>query len=75
MSRLRLMKAGHGDQCLAEWEARERETVDRAAEMFLEHRRQGCLAFRLDGPGHQTAIDTFDAEAPEILLVPAVRGG
>lgn len=75
MSKLRLMKAGYGDQCLAEWELRERSEVDRASELFSEHRCAGCLAFRLDGPGQQTPIDTFDAAAPEILLVPPVRGG
>jgi hypothetical protein len=75
MSKLRLMKAGHGDLCLAEWEARERDTVNRAADLFTEHRRQGFLAFRLEGPGQQTAIDAFDAEAAEILLVPPIRGG
>ena len=75
MSKLRLMKAGHGDLCLAEWEALQRDTVARAADIFTEHRQQGYLAFRLEGPGQQTAIDRFDVEAAEILLVPPVRGG
>lgn len=75
MARLRLMKAGHGDLCVAEWDADTREMVDDAEATFRKHREKGCLAFRVDGPGETTAIDTFDETAPEILLVPPVQGG
>ncbi len=75
MSKLRLMKAGHGDLCLAEWDPGEPARCEEASRLFAEQIRQGCLAFRLDGPGHQTPLTAFDSTAPEILLVPAVRGG
>jgi len=75
MSKLRLMKAGHGDLCLAEWETLKNEGIEEARRLFREHRDKGCLAFRLDAPGQQTPIESFDEAAPEILLVPAIRGG
>jgi hypothetical protein len=75
MAKLRLLKTGHGDLCLAEWEATRPETVDRAASAFAEHFTTGRLAFRLDGPGQTRPIRAFDPTAPEILLVPAIQGG
>ncbi len=75
MAKLRLLKTGHGDLCLAEWDAKQPETIDRAASAFAEHYTPGRLAFRLDGPGRTTPIRSFDATAPEILLVPAIQGG
>lgn len=75
MAKLRLLKTGHGDLCLAEWETDQPETVERAAAAFAEQFTAGRLAFRLDGPGRSTPLRTFDAAAPEILLVPAIQGG
>lgn len=75
MAKLRLLKTGHGDLCLAEWDAKRPETVDYAREMFTEHFTAGRLAFRLDGPGLTKAIREFDETASEILLVPAIQGG
>jgi hypothetical protein len=75
MSKLRLLKTGHGDLCLAEWDAKRPETVAEAEAAFAEHFTPGRLAFRLDGPGQTRPIRTFDATAPEILLVPAIQGG
>jgi hypothetical protein len=75
MAKLRLLKTGHGDLCLAEWDAARPETVTRAAATFAEEFTPGRLAFRLDGPGQSRPIHTFDATAPEILLVPAIQGG
>ena len=75
MSKLRLLKTGHGDLCLAEWDTQRPETIARAASAFAEHFTPGRLAFRLDGPGRTTPLRTFDATAPEILLVPAIQGG
>ena len=75
MAKLRLLKTGHGDLCLAEWDAKKPETVSKAAEAFAEHFTPGRLAFRLDGPGQTRPIRAFDASAPEILLVPAIQGG
>jgi len=71
MAKLRLLKTGHGDLCLAEWDAKRTE----AASAFAEHFTAGRLAFRLDGPGQTRPIREFDATAPEILLVPAIQGG
>jgi hypothetical protein len=75
MAKLRLLKTGHGDLCLAEWDKERPETVAQAASAFAENFTAGRLAFRLDGPGRTTPIREFDASAPEILLVPAIQGG
>ena len=75
MSKLRLLKTGHGDLCLAEWDAASPETIDRAAAIFAENLTPGRMAFRLDGPGRTRPLKTFDATAPEIILVPAIQGG
>ena len=75
MSKLRLLKTGHGDLCLAEWDTDRPETIRQAASAFAEHLRPGRLAFRLDGPGQSRPIREFDPTAPEILLVPAIQGG
>jgi hypothetical protein len=75
MAKLRLLKTGHGDLCLAEWDKTRPETVQEAEAAFAEHFTPGRLAFRLDGPGQSTPIRKFDASAAEILLVPAIQGG
>ncbi len=75
MAKLRLLKTGHGDLCLAEWDKNRPETVSEAAKTFTEYFTPGRLAFRLDGPGQTRPIREFDATAPEILLVPAIQGG
>ena len=75
MAKLRLLKTGHGDLCLAEWDVNQPETIDRAASAFAEHFTAGRMAFRLDGPGRTTPLRGFDATAPEILIVPAIQGG
>jgi hypothetical protein len=75
MAKLRLLKTGHGDLCLAEWDPNRPETVSAAASAFAEHFTSGRLAFRLDGPGKSRIITAFDRTAPEILLVPAIQGG
>lgn len=75
MAKLRLLKTGHGDLCLAEWDKNRPETVSEAARAFAEHFTPGRLAFRLDAPGQTRPIREFDANAAEILLVPAIQGG
>jgi hypothetical protein len=75
MAKLRLLKTGHGDLTLAEWDKDRPETITTAEALFSEHFTAGRLAFRLDGPGQTRAIRQFDAAAPEILIVPAVQGG
>jgi hypothetical protein len=75
MAKLRLLKTGHGDLCLAEWDKNHPETISKAEALFLEHHTSGRMAFRLDGPGKSRLIRAFDATAPEILLVPAIQGG
>lgn len=75
MAKLRLLKTGHGDLCLAEWESDRPETITAAETAFAENFTPGRLAFRLDGPGRTTPIRRFDSTAPEILLVPAIQGG
>ncbi|WP_165227934.1 hypothetical protein [Aquisphaera insulae] len=75
MAKLRLLKTGHGDLTLAEWEKTRPDTVANAEALFAEHVTPGRLAFRLDGPGKSRVIDRFDATAPEILIVPAIQGG
>ena len=75
MAKLRLLKTGHGDLCLAEWDQDRPDTIATAASAFAEHFTAGRMAFRLDGPGQTRPIRSFDATAPEILLVPAIQGG
>jgi len=75
MAKLRLLKTGHGDLCLAEWDKNRPETVADAALAFAEHFTPGRLAFSLDGPGQSRPIRAFDPAANEILLVPAIQGG
>ena len=75
MAKLRLLKTGHGDLCLAEWDRKRPETVAEAEAAFVENFTPGRLAFRLEGPGKTSPIRAFDPEASEILLVPAIQGG
>ena len=75
MAKLRLLKTGHGDLCLAEWDQNAPETVAVAEAAFTQNLTPGRMAFRLDGPGQTRPIRAFDATAPEILLVPAIQGG
>ena len=75
MSKLRLLKTGHGDLTLAEWDKERPETVTAAETAFAENFTAGRLAFRLDGPGRTTPIRQFDRTASEILIVPADPGG
>jgi hypothetical protein len=75
MAKLRLLKTGHGDLTLAEWDKDQPETVAAAETAFSEHFTAGRLAFRLDGPGQSTPIRRFERSAPEILIVPAIQGG
>ncbi len=75
MAKLRLLKTGHGDLTLAEWDKARPETVEAAEKAFAEHFTAGRLAFRLDGPGRSAPIDRFEHTAAEILIVPAIRGG
>ncbi len=75
MAKLRLLKTGHGDLTLAEWDKSRPASVATAQSLFEENFTPGRLAFRLDGPGQTRAIRAFDATAPEILIVPAIQGG
>jgi hypothetical protein len=75
MAKLRLLKTGHGDLTLAEWDTDRPETVVAAEAAFAEHCTAGRLAFRLDGPGRSTPIRRFEKSAQEILIVPAIQGG
>jgi hypothetical protein len=75
MAKLRLLKTGHGDLTLAEWDKDRPETIVMAEAAFAEHCTAGRLAFRLDGPGRSTPIRQFEKSAPEILIVPAIQGG
>ena len=75
MAKLRLLKTGHGDLTLAEWDKDRPESVALAESAFAEHFTAGRLAFRLDGPGQTRSIRQFEKSAPEILIVPAIQGG
>jgi hypothetical protein len=75
MAVLRLLKTGHGDLTLAEWDENRPETIAVAERAFAEHFGAGRLAFRVDGPGRSTPIRQFDKAAAEILIVPAIQGG
>lgn len=77
MSKLRLMKAGHGDLCLAEWDAADTATIDSARIAFSENLTAGRMAFRMDSlrPGYSEPLKEFDPWAEEILIVPAIQGG
>ena len=73
--KLRILKTGHGDLCLAQWELTDVESTSNARTLFEENFTAGRLAFRLDGPGRTTMIRTFDESAPAILIVPTIQGG
>jgi hypothetical protein len=75
MAKLRLLKTGHGDLTLAEWDKDQPETIAAAEVAFSEHFTAGRLAFRLDGPGRSSPIHRFERTAAEILIVPAIQGG
>jgi hypothetical protein len=75
MAKLRLLKTGHGDLVLAEWDIHRQETITAAESAFAEHLTPGRLAFRIDGPGRSTPIRRFEKSAAEILIVPAIQGG
>jgi hypothetical protein len=75
MAKLRLLKTGHGDLCLAEWDATRPETIAEAANAFTANFTPGRLAFCLDGPGQTRPIRAFEPKAAEILIVPAIQGG
>ena len=75
MAKLRLLKTGHGDLCLAEWDQNRPETVTEAATAFAANFTAGRLAFSLEGPGQTRPIRAFDPAASEILIVPAIQGG
>lgn len=77
MAKLRLLKSGHGDLCLAEWDpgALDSPETEVARRAFAENFTPGRMAFRLDGPGRSQLIREFDRTAPEIILVPAIQGG
>jgi hypothetical protein len=75
MAKLRLLKTGHGDLTLAEWDKDRPDSVAVAESAFAEHFTAGRLAFRLDGPGRTKPIREFEKSAPEILIVPAIQGG
>jgi hypothetical protein len=75
MAKLRLLKTGHGDLTLAEWDKDRPETVVVAESAFAEAFTAGRLAFRVDGPGRTKAIREFEKSASEILIVPAIQGG
>ena len=61
MAKLRLLKTGHGDLTLAEWDKDRPETITAAEAAFDEHFTAGRLAFRLDGPGKSTPIRQFES--------------
>jgi len=75
MAVLRLLKTGHGDLTLAEWDKDRPETVAAAESAFAQNLTAGRLAFRVDGPGRSTPIRQFERTASEILIVPAIQGG
>ena len=75
MAKLRLLKTGHGDLTLAEWDKNHPDSVAAPRPSSPNISRPGRMAFRLDGPGQSRVIREFDATAPEILIVPAVQGG
>jgi hypothetical protein len=75
MAKLRLLKTGHGDLCLAEWDANQPETIAEASAAFTANFTAGRMAFSLDGPGQTRPIRAFDPKAAEILIVPAIQGG
>ena len=76
--KLRLLKTGYGELCLAEWEDSDGDggvAVMEAERVFNENLTAGRMAFRLDGRGDTSPIRSFLREAEEILIVPAIQGG
>ncbi len=73
--KLRILKTGHGDLCLAEWQKHDNDSISNARTLFEENFTSGRLAFRVDGPGRTSLLRAFDETAPEIIIVPAIQGG
>ncbi len=67
-----------GDSTVATWTPTDTDAVTLAERAFNDLRGMGFAAFRLDStkpgsPGQQ--MTAFDANAPEILMIPALIGG
>ena len=75
MAKLRLLKTGHGDLTLAEWDKDRPETIATAETAFAENFTAGSAGVPAGWTGRTTSIRQFDRTAPEILIVPAIQGG
>ena len=49
--------------------------VHEAERLFAQARANGAVAFRINADKPATKLNTFDREAEEILIVPAMVGG
>ncbi len=76
MAKLRLLKTGHGDLTLAEWDKDRPETIATAETAFAEH-LHGRAVWRFGSTGRagRPRSAQFDRTAAEILIVPAIQGG
>jgi Tfp pilus assembly protein PilX len=81
MGMLRIMSKRGDDRVT--WDQRRVAVGDRAAEaavreaerIFADQRARGATAFRIDSGKAPTRIETFDATAEQIVMVPRVIGG
>jgi len=80
MSVLRILN-GSGDTSVS-WDPEQVGTdpeasaaVAEAERLFARARAAGAVAFRISADRPATRLDTFDPEAEEILVIPAMVGG
>ena len=81
MSTLRVLSRRGDDQQV--WDSRSVRTGDpealaavrEAERIFAEERARGSSAFRIQKGQPPVPIETFDAQAEQIVLVPRVVGG
>lgn len=57
------------------WDAANPESARNAAQTFADLQALGYLAYRMDEDGKGEVIATFDPNAGEIFLAPALAGG
>lgn len=67
-----LDRTGHST---VEWSVDDEIETEFAAKKFADLAGHGYLGTKVNGPGEYEAIDKFDKEATEILMMPQFQGG
>jgi hypothetical protein len=58
------------------WDPQDQQSTQLARAVFDKHKKEGFLAFRMNGAGHSgEQMKAFDPHAGSIILVPPIAGG